>query len=273
MAEKLYYHYTNVASANSILSNGSIWITHARYLNDSNELDYAIDLFLKQIHANYKKAFSAAFQYILEQKMVCIFSLSSDPKTLSQWRAYGDDAHGVALGFTESTLLRKNTALKFLDREIHKELVECVYENHDYFIKDLLNKKSSEIDKITDLYKQFSISNLFYEALDNETSLIATIITELLRLKNIAFIEEKESRLVIHAPSEKINTRVSKNLIIPFFEYQLIDKEEKKFLFAAIPEIWLGPKCDERNIHALGFMTGHCLSFNERIKRFDCGYI
>ena len=100
------------------------------------------------------------------------------------------------------------------------------------------------------------------------------IFCQLLRIKNDAFFEEQEVRLIITNLAKGAKTRTSNGLIIPYVEHNLFPYDDPRECFSyVVPEIWLGPKCDERNFHALsalgqlGWTAGHGLF------RYDCGYI
>jgi len=94
--------------------------------------------------------------------------------------------------------------------------------------------------------------------------------SELLRIKNPAFVEEQEVRLVINVPANLVQTRVAKGLIVPYLEHEFIEEDDlKHHLWCVAPEIWLGPKCDERNMNALQIFQ----QFGWQLNRYDCGYI
>lgn len=94
---------------------------------------------------------------------------------------------------------------------------------------------------------------------------------ELLKVKNPAFREEQEVRLVISVPIRHIRTRVSRNIIIPYVEHEFVEKDEMQ-MWCIAPKIWLGPKCDKRNEQALRMFCQFGWNV-EGIHSFDCGYI
>ena len=98
------YHYCSVDTFVNILKTNSIWLTHAREMNDSFE-----DIYFE---APLKKALQAfedktEIEQKLLQKIVSAYSdrvdfpyvacFSRENDVLSQWRAYADDGRGVAI--------------------------------------------------------------------------------------------------------------------------------------------------------------------------------
>jgi hypothetical protein len=107
----LIYHYTNDVGLTGILDSGKIWFTDIFDLNDPSELSHgfahAVNI-LKRTAAGgppESKLFAQQFEAFLTQGgiqavahyFVCSFSSNSDD--LGQWRAYGDNGRGYALGF------------------------------------------------------------------------------------------------------------------------------------------------------------------------------
>lgn len=188
------------------------------------------------------------------------------PKVLSQWRSYGDDGKGAAIGFNEAFLkCKSNKPSKFL--------LACVYENHESFIDDLIRSHYKEIEEITKLYKKLLAVNTFWRALEDMGDVLQTLYSQILRIKNEAFIEEQEERLILNRPIEEIKTRVSNNLIIPYIEHQVCNEQEKEYFWCKAPEIWFGPKSDPRNLQSIKAFGQLGWSSGKGIFTYDCGYI
>jgi len=112
----MIYHYTNDVGLHGILASGKLWLTDLFDLNDPSELkhgfSFAVDALSKRsaIAAEDIKRFAANFEVFntgggIEEAghyFVCCFSADGDE--LGQWRAYGDNGCGYALGFDANEL-------------------------------------------------------------------------------------------------------------------------------------------------------------------------
>lgn len=262
--DRILYHYTSIDGANGILNSCSAWMSDCRYLNDRDELLNSIKLFFDGLDSDLAKTLPQVLIFGGFSRFHCVLSLSESPQILSQWRAYADDGRGIAIGFQE----------KFLTTgwcEHVGTVVDCVYDDHYDFIKTLTVELSQEI---AELCKMFSLCkgaiNEFYHLISREPKCIDTIFAQLLRAKNPAFKEEREVRLVKSVTSEFIKTRVAHGVIVPYISNKLWRDEDRNSFWVLAPEIWLGPKCDERNSDSLKFFQQ--LGWVQGIKRYDCGY-
>ncbi|RXK01143.1 hypothetical protein CRU98_01465 [Arcobacter sp. CECT 8986] len=256
---EVLYHYTNIPAALSILSNKSIWLSDCRFLNDSHEYYKAIDILLNSfdIKEEESKFINTVLTYSGYKEHHCIFSLSSNPKILSQWRTYSDDGRGVAIGFHRKSL------------EQSFNLFECIYENHELYIEDIRKKHLQTIDKIIYICNHFVGQHIVLE-LDKIVSEINLLARDLLRIKNSVFKEEKEVRIIKSYSYKDISFRNSNNIIVPYKD-EVYAKYLDKFVDHSIyvREIWLGPKCNELNKISFGSMF---ISPFTNIYEFDCGY-
>ena len=110
------YHYTAAKGLEGILRNRAAWATAARYLNDAQEVRYAIDLararlarLARDVTGEPRKRLVAHLTESLQQidsdrPLVCVFSLSQRADDLSQWRAYCPESGGYSLGFMPDEL-------------------------------------------------------------------------------------------------------------------------------------------------------------------------
>ncbi|TRZ48197.1 DUF2971 domain-containing protein, partial [bacterium] len=104
---------------------------------------------------------------------------------------------GVAIGFNKKFLSLSYPVPK-------STLVECIYTDHIDFIKSVIEKKIYEIQDIINAYGKSRASNVFIEDIRNKPDCLNILFTELLRIKNEAFKEEQEVRLVFHVPTETV---------------------------------------------------------------------
>jgi hypothetical protein len=112
----IIYHYTDDVGLKGILESGQIWLTDIFNLNDPSEVrhgfSHAVNI-LKSKVANDPpdgKRFAEGLEAFFRQgkieevghHFVCSFSSCGDD--LGQWRAYGDNGRGYALGFDAKVL-------------------------------------------------------------------------------------------------------------------------------------------------------------------------
>jgi hypothetical protein len=109
------YHYTDAAGLFGILTGGQLRLTDIFGLNDPSELRHGIQLGISALSDAAQNAHPAAkvfariFQEIMSGNVQAIahffvgcFSENGDE--LGQWRAYGDDGRGFAIGFKGQVL-------------------------------------------------------------------------------------------------------------------------------------------------------------------------
>ena len=116
---EILYHYTDAGGFAGIVQNRKLWATDIRFLNDPLELKYAWEALLTALEAaktdkpEYSEAYDAALQAIsmtnaidpeaIEDRLFST-SFSADGDDFGQWRAYADDAKGMALGFDKESI-------------------------------------------------------------------------------------------------------------------------------------------------------------------------
>lgn len=128
----LLYHYTSASAALDILRSGELWASSYAQLNDPLEIrGYLGAIWSKQVNEAIEALDTAQFgergavaRAIREDVLrkpprswspsslsACICSLSEVADSLPQWRQYGDDAHGVAVGIDPRNLILPAKAL------------------------------------------------------------------------------------------------------------------------------------------------------------------
>ena len=238
------YHYTSLSSLQGIVENKSIWMTNAYYLNDSNEIVYAIRHFESLVEESIKNRPTLKIEGFLKQlkewlpnmrsnaHYIFVFSLSKQKNLLSQWRAYTPHGSGINIGF-EIDALKRLCAQKNLD------LVECVYSKQD--IDDLLK---SLLAKILISF-QSDFSNLpddhvtktceYLEFLNGKAEVI---LKTFCKIKDSTFSEECEWRLVSkyyqYYTDSDIQFRPGKTALIPYIEVNLSSMRHDGYLFETV---------------------------------------
>ncbi len=111
----LLYHYTTVAGLDGILRSRELWATDLRFLNDSEEYLYTVNLVLAEVERQRESSTDPldiaeldALGHMVrgEEEVipsVFVFSMSANGDQLSQWRGYGKGG-GFALGFNAEQL-------------------------------------------------------------------------------------------------------------------------------------------------------------------------
>lgn len=247
---KKIYHYCSIDAFIKILTSSTIWLSHVQTTNDSQEdrvYSKTIKKIAKEVAENepeFKKLFSnIAENYIKKNDFPYTCSFSKDKDKLSQWRAYGDDGTGVAIGFDLSKFsffdIFRNT---YGDQDPNICIEEVSYNN----------KQDGDLIKST--LQSGIVLNRKYgwslEKIENTLSYIFDLCSVF--SKNDSFSEEQEVRMVyfpcymellsnlIDEKFESIRNlpiqfRAKGSEIISYFAYPL----PKDSIF----EIVLGPKC------------------------------
>lgn len=101
-------HYTSAEALRSILENNSLWMTHINYMNDSEEIFYAIELIescLENITNKYVvERISDFIEKLKHEKIIkdaFLLSLSCDNDSTSLWNNYSKNG-GYNISFNSS---------------------------------------------------------------------------------------------------------------------------------------------------------------------------
>jgi hypothetical protein len=239
------YYYCSVDTLSKILGNKTIWLTNLFFLNDREEHFWlrtkARSLIAEKV-SEYPDEFG--YQYletILRQdwrhEIYCAcFSEQAD--LLSQWRAYGDDGKGFAIGFSTEHL-------KLLSSIVQGGFANVVYAHEDQraFVESAFELFPRLCDGEDPTIEEGSVT------------ILRRISEAASRCKSKAFSEEAEWRVVCE-PSysalecESIWTKARsprfverRGIITPFMEIPLVEGESyRKRGNEPIKEIVFGPK-------------------------------
>lgn len=115
----LMYHYTDASGLEGILRSGTLWFTDVFRLNDPGEIRYGLDAACAHLAAkadlqdasDIEKDFARTVCTKLQENVESsanyfVTSCSYEGDHADQWRKYGDDGRGYALGFDAGTLER-----------------------------------------------------------------------------------------------------------------------------------------------------------------------
>ena len=103
--DSILYHYCSVDVFVNILKTHSIWLTHAREMNDFHEdilfrkpLKTALQSFVNRSEPERQLLQQIVDEYTKRADFPYVACFSRDKDMLSQWRAYADNGKGVAIG-------------------------------------------------------------------------------------------------------------------------------------------------------------------------------
>lgn len=254
MPDKDLYHYTDIYGIKGIVESRSIWCTQFKFLNDSQEFVYALDIALNWINKKYPhhsfkqkvpgykletvteileyhspQNWHEYFHNKLAQKIssgnefisdlpifLCSFTTLEDD--LSQWRAYGKTG-GYALKINKETLFNY---VKDFDKPFI--LVKCIYKKdlQEKIIQSVLENIFSE-SQIPDNKKECD-QLVHKKALEFFIGflVIAAIV------KHPSFEAENEWRLVSnlsYSIPPEVEHRISSNKVVPYSIFKFPENE------------------------------------------------
>jgi hypothetical protein len=236
----LFFHYTTSLGLVGILESGKIWTSKILYMNDTSEVQLAIDCINNEINLQRKgigntrtekelDIMSSAIEHI-ETVNVSVTSFTELGDQLSQWRGYSDIGNGYSLGFDAAKLRERVHDINgyYLlpciyeeeeQKQLAKEIVDC-YPN-----KDLLESARKKHKLMDDEYH-------FLTAFSDAVLSFAPLI------KSKTFQEEKEWRLISPPLSySEAKFRQGKHSLIPYWEFDLdLENTLKEIIIGPTPE-------------------------------------
>jgi hypothetical protein len=137
------FHYTDLDGVRGIFTSRTLWLSKFTSTNDISEILLAVEHFRAFVEQQ-ADAFTREEGEFLKQASddlggfrrtnICIASFCEQNDLLSQWRSYGNDGRGVALGFNSAKLLTLAEANGL-------NLYRCAYDpaSHERIASDLVN--------------------------------------------------------------------------------------------------------------------------------------
>ena len=222
---EIIYHYTTQKGILGIISLREMWATQVHFLNDKNEVYLMFKLLDRQLQKKIDTIQNPANKSLLrdirtglrdmEQWHICIASFCEHGDLLSQWRGYGNQGKGYAIGFD----LKK---LRDIARQQSFILWPCVY--NPVLQIELVN------------YLIESWCETFFDKEINHEEMVNLIHTSACLLapviKDESFSEEQEWRLVSQVRSGKDQSslfafREGAYSLIPYLNFKIIDENGK----------------------------------------------
>ena len=107
------FHYTDLEAVKGIFTSKSLWLSKFTSTNDISEIRLAIQHFQAFVEKEARDASSEESKLLREAAAklegyrgtnICLASFCEEDDLLSQWRSYGNDGRGIALGFSTRNL-------------------------------------------------------------------------------------------------------------------------------------------------------------------------
>ncbi len=225
----LLYHYTPLAGLVGIAKSKQLWATGIRYLNDSKELEYAVEMSRGNLinHLRRQDLYSSEEVTLFEKmqehtyatdRQSYVFSLTEEMDLLSQWRAYCPPSGGYSVGFP-------STQLKVMADKQGFYLTPCVYdyERQSRIVNDIVTYHLACFRSLLKANTGEDIENMYRRVVRNFAQDVATYGPV---LKHRSFYEEREWRLVsstLDIGHPKILHRAGRHSTVPYVEFDLVD--------------------------------------------------
>ena len=214
------YHYCSLDTFMQVIGNKTIRLSDLDKTNDYMEKRWGIELlqevlnkeliqnsinmnleenywYSEDVHNHVGQLSKEINGYLSHQTLISCFSLENDQ--LGQWRAYGQDGVGMAVGFNYNYLKRllKGYNEILIDKVVYKKHGQEKLIREKMFVpamEGMWNMFQEDLVKCSDDFSTYFVEEFdcFCEKLDRDTEKVFTF------LKNPAFAEEKEVRIVFN---------------------------------------------------------------------------
>lgn len=282
--KNVFYHYCSLDTFQKIIEGKTIRLCNITKMNDSTEGKDIEKYASKQIQLLRNNGFT-----FIDDSTIYISCFSRKKDLLSQWRAYGDDGFGVAIGFDFDELGIPKLVLNQDDQLVIMNYLaygEVIYNN---------SNKENIIKTININVRERKVNS---DGVPINAALITNLQSELLKCKPIYkdeyFSEEDEVRIIYSvkdasdigskpfniyktAPykykiEKGIEFYVSKNELIDYVNLN-ISEDGETLNSSLIKEIVLGPKSkmDKDDMVLKNFMKANGLS-NTLITKSEGSY-
>lgn len=215
MGRKLY-HYCSLETFIAIISNKCLRLSDLSKSNDYMERKWIMNIIEEALDKSFKDegiiinlreeywyadGFNNHISYLLDMlshdvtrsSYITCFSRNGD--LLSQWRAYGDDGRGVAIGFNAKLLYKAHSSKNnvyiedvLYDKEEQIEEIQSAVNNSLIYMKNLFDCDTA---RVSDDFNSYFIEEFdaFCEVFCDELAVLSCY------MKNPAFKEEDEVRI------------------------------------------------------------------------------
>jgi hypothetical protein len=258
------YHYTDAAGVKGIIERQQVWFTHYMHLNDPSELRFGMDIarsVLNEIAGDEpspKRFFCKCVEDIYRPENFhsniefYLASFSRERDDLGQWRAYGANGRGYAIGLAPHLFAIEDKP----DRRPHENVFvsPVVYGEGETIklIRPAIERAVILVEQVADenpdLMEDRSIRKPFVREMTNQLIASALIPASLIA-KHQAYAHENEVRLMILGPEATlrpyIETRTRASEIVPYIRSDMPIRND------GIVEIVAGPAAGDAGVTGL----------------------
>ena len=161
------FHYTDLEAVKGIFTSKSLWLSKFTSTNDISEIRLAIQHFQAFVEKEARDVGDDEARLLRDAAaklegyrgtQICLASFCEENDLLSQWRSYGNDGRGIALGFS-------SPSLQALAARHKLDLYRCVYDQNAHgriasdlvamLLKSFRARKPRTAAKRDDLLAQF----------------------------------------------------------------------------------------------------------------------
>ena len=262
----MIYHYSDSSTLIKILESKVLWLSDILKMNDPGEYTAGFEIVKSVFNQEFPKHIDWLernhFLGIDKKSLILSCSFSKHKDDLGQWRAYGDDGKGVAIGFDPEIIKESNTI------EMPMGLVRGIEKRSSVIFYDVIYSQESLKSQAEKVVREFSYqSNMnFQNSFNSDDYILALNLSRLACLYKTSFyIREGEVRCMaeinknidVHTePNLKkhlafdVKFRSGKYGITPYTELNLCIENKTSML-----EIILGPNNTEKP-EDIEFMLG-----------------
>jgi Protein of unknown function (DUF2971) len=261
--ELTLYHYTTLEGLKGIIANRSIWCTQIYCLSDPFEFEYGRELILNKLNEFIEKERNDLIKKILiglqgfsgyagrlSTHNIFIACFCEKDNLLSQWRGYAAKGGGYNLGISFDTGTKLCNDVEKIEDTIPVNLRKVIYDPQEQnrIIELFLNMLIEGIKKAELNWKKYSVQ--FGIDIESQVELPASNILAdmMISMKNPAFVEEKEWRLVRfilwNEIPEMYKFRENNNELIPYLNTYLFRKNNDSPEFP-LKRIVFGPMLEK----------------------------
>lgn len=227
-ANQTLYHYTDLGGLQGILTKNDLWLTHARYSNDEEEMTHGYRAAhevlgelraapsLEQDRASYLDQVVDLLQKPTEDGVyICCFCLKDN--LLSQWREYGANGTGASIWLNSSDfadVTGPDSPFKLLGG-----LMRLWKVNYDPQRQRSIVRRA--VDFAFENLGQLTIQDRAQRAADAIEFFVPTF-------KNKDFEAEEECRLIFSPPRPcpvPLSFRVARGMLVPYYTLKELTKE------------------------------------------------
>jgi len=254
------YHYCDTRTFSEIIRNKSVWLSSLKLSNDSEEGRVVRNALLDMVSSDgisqiIKDRLDNSIQFFLDRMDGLGFCLSEEGDLLSQWRGYAEDGKGLSIGFNKEYLNALSERPADANAEMAFSLKKVIYDPklHIQKITPIYRYLKKSIDEgalsdaprpslLSPMNEDLALRQKAHKEKQSEIGFPLLVLSmDMYDLKNPAFIEEKEWRMISvlfkFGDSIECSFRPSGNKIIPYKEVKFTDLG-----MPIIDEVILGPK-------------------------------